>query len=1030
MPIELTRRARSTVAALVAAACALSTGAAFAASLPADATALLSGAPSLFEALPAPAGTSDTASTSVSQDGRYVAFESRSDGLLEGDDDRQSNIYVKDRVTGSVMLASRSSGAAGEPAHVDCTEPAISDDGSRVAFMCFGALDPADTNAASDVYVRDIPSASTILVSRAGGLGPVGNQGSDEPRLNATGEYVAFASNATNLDPDATSGQKLYRRQIGGANATIVVSRRPAAIGNQPVDAANDSSISDDGNRIAFTNPGGDQLDPADTNGFGDVYVRDVAAGTTVLASRAPGAGAAGNGPSRSPALAGDGSAVAFQSTANSFDHDEDADTGSDIYWRSLVGTTNQQNTALVSINAAGDKGNESFAPSIDDSGSVVGFLSQATGLDPADTGTSTDAYVKNVATNALYVVSRADGTTGAVANADANAVAVSGDGTKVASALRRGITPDVDPRLPSVVLRDLTANPQRTVSIARPAGTAPFVNLGGPARAAALSADGRYAAFFSGASGLGLPDGVQSAIFVRDRVTGAVTLVSRADGADGAAFTRVSSAPAISADGRRVAFAASDDAQSPSSIWVRDVGTARSFLASRADGAAGAAGNGSSFSPALDADGSRVSFESVATNLGDGDTDALLDVHLRDLEIGRTILVSRGDGTDGPKGNLPSGGSALSADGTRVSFVSDATNLGDGDTDNLRDAHLRDLAAGTTRLVSATPAGVKGNDAALRTSINAAGTRVVFDSAATNLLDATQPKPKVFVRDFAADTLILASRADGADGAPPDGEAFGGVISPDGGYVAFTSDAGNLGEHGPAGVREVYRRDLVAGRTRLASRRAGPTGDVAQYASLSGSISEAGGCVSFSTTDALIGPPSEYAQAYLRTFLADCGAKEPDDTPGGASGSLDVPDTVAPTLTAVRLTRARFRVARAATALSSRIRRGTVLRFIASEPGTLSVLIERAGPGRRPPGGRPACLRVRKLPKHRACTAYRRAGALTRRIAAGAGRVRLTGRLGRRPLAKGRYRLTVTARDAAGNHSRPVRLRFAVVTG
>ena len=188
------------LAALAAAACLLPAAPAAAAALPAGTTAILSGSPALDAALPAPVAAASAGPATVSQDGRFVAFVATSDGLVDGDDDTIDNVYVKDRETGAVTLASRATGAAGAPARQNCFDPAISDDGRRVAFACFGPLDPADTNAHSDVYVRDLPSSSTVLVSRAGGLGAVGDGDSRQPALDEDGDVVAFTSAAKNLD--------------------------------------------------------------------------------------------------------------------------------------------------------------------------------------------------------------------------------------------------------------------------------------------------------------------------------------------------------------------------------------------------------------------------------------------------------------------------------------------------------------------------------------------------------------------------------------------------------------------------------------------------------------------------------------------------------------------------------------------------------------------------------------------------------------------------------------------------------------
>ena len=156
---------------------ALSAVSASAATLPAGTTAILSGDSTLFAPFPAPVSTSETRDATVSQDGRFVAFQSQADGLYDGDDDRIASVYVKDRVSGAVILASRASGPQGEPTHDYCYSPSISDKGARVAFTCEGSLDPADTNGpATDVYVRDLTTDATYLVSRATNLGAVGNR--------------------------------------------------------------------------------------------------------------------------------------------------------------------------------------------------------------------------------------------------------------------------------------------------------------------------------------------------------------------------------------------------------------------------------------------------------------------------------------------------------------------------------------------------------------------------------------------------------------------------------------------------------------------------------------------------------------------------------------------------------------------------------------------------------------------------------------------------------------------------------------
>ena len=990
---------------LVAVSCAIGVGTASAASLPTGTTALLSGGQSLFDALPAPVGEAMTSRSSVSANGRFVAFTSQSDALIDGDDDRVQNVYVKDAATGEVTLASRATGTNGQPARDDCYEAALSDNGSRVAFVCNGPLDPADTNGISDIYVRDLAAGVTFLVSRASGLGPVSDRSSYEPAISGTGEYVAFSTGATNLgDPDSRNYLRVYRRRIGGGDQTILVSRKAASLGGTP-DYGSQPSISDDGNRIAYASYAA-MIGTFDSNNTNDVYVYEVSTGLLTLASRASLTGPIGNDQSQMPSISGNGAFVAFESQARNLSG-ADTDSAQDIYRRTLSGGSD---TVLISINAAGAKSGGSYQPSIDTSGNVVGFVTgrSTPPLDPADADGDLDGFVKNVSANQIQLVSRADGAAGPSGDGPTHRLAVSGDGGKVAFA-QLGVTADADPRRTGVFLRDTGAG--RTLSVARPDGDAPFRNQGGRTSGAAMSADGRYVAFLSEAPALGLPDGVLEGIFVRDRVTGDVVLASR-DDLD-TPFRTALERPSISADGRRVAFTAARPADDQPEVHVRDLETGRTFLASRPDGNGVAQANNGSADPVLDADGSRVAFSSNASNLNADDTDSFDDVFVRDLDSDRTILVSRADGLAGAKSNSYSDRPDLNADGTRVTFITEATNLGDGDTDTVLDVHLRDIDAGTTRLVSAAPGGPKINEGADSASIDASGTRIAFAARATNLLGATSPYTKVFVRDLAADTLVLASRADGADGAIADQGATTALISPDGGYVAFESTATNLVPGLAVDVQQqAYRRDLAAATTQLVSRRSGPDGAISAQRVRARDISDRGGCVTFTTRDGLVGQPAnDYTQAYVRALRADCAAADPQPGDGGTaavddggssqSGPDVARDTLAPVLSDARLARRRFRVARAATALAAAAKRGTTLRFRSSEAGTLSVVVRRGS---------------------------RRVGKLSRRIRAGRGRVALSGRLGRRALRPGRYRLVLTARDEAGNRSRAIGLRFRIL--
>jgi Tol biopolymer transport system component len=160
--------------------------------------------------------------------------------------------------------------------------------------------------------------------------------------------------------------------------------------------------------------------------------------------------------------------------------------------------------------------------------------------------------------------------------------------------------------------------------------------------------------------------------------------LVSRAGGIAGALGNSDSYAPAISADGRIVAFQSQASnltqdvlsAEGALNVFVRDLGAATTTLASRASGPAGATGNNRVLErPALSADGRFVAFTSSAALTPD-DPDDNTDVLVRDQAAATTTLVSRATGSDGAKGDRASGTPAMTADGRFVAFRSAATNL------------------------------------------------------------------------------------------------------------------------------------------------------------------------------------------------------------------------------------------------------------------------------------------------------------------------------------------------------------------
>ena len=231
-----------------------------------------------------------------------------------------------------------------------------------------------------------------------------------------------------------------------------------------------------------------------------------------------------------------------------------------------------------------------------------------------------------------------------------------------------------------------------------------------------------------------------------------------------------------------------------------------------------GRQGNGNSGSPALSADGSRIVFASEATNLVPGDSNATWDVFVRDLKTGTTRRVSVGNG--GVQGNEHSGvfgPPVIDGDARLVAFESGATNLVAGDTNTATDIFVRDLSGNTTRRISVSSRGGQANNFSDEPAISANGRYVAFESAASNLVAGdSNGVTDVFVRDLRAGTTRRVS----VSGKGLQGNGYSDVptISADGRYAAFESKASNLVSGDTNGKTDVFVRDLVAGTTRRIS--------------------------------------------------------------------------------------------------------------------------------------------------------------------------------------------------------------------
>lgn len=297
-----------------------------------------------------------------------------------------------------------------------------------------------------------------------------------------------------------------------------------------------------------------------------------------------------------------------------------------------------------------------------------------------------------------------------------------------------------------------------------------------------------------------------------------------------------------------------------------------------------GTKANGDSFGASLSTDGTRVAFDSEATNLVLADTDATLDVYVKDLVTGDIVLASSAD--DGTKGNGNSVRPSLSSDGTLVAFESSATNLDPADTETARDVYVKDLVTGDIALASTSSDGTKGNLDSFRSSLSANGTVVAFESHATNLNPAPADTfPDVFVKDLATGDLVLASTA--ADGTKGNDGSSRPSLSADGTRVAFDSAATNLAPDDADGCDDVYVKDLLTGNLTLASTADDGTKGLC-FGSVGGSsqpsLSANGTRVAFESTAINLDPGDTFVR--LDVYVKDLGTGDltlasPGDTPG-----------------------------------------------------------------------------------------------------------------------------------------------------
>ena len=409
------------------------------------------------------------------------------------------------------------------------------------------------------------------------------------------------------------------------------------------------------------------------------------------------------------------------------------------------------------------------------------------------------------------------------------------------------------------------------------------------------ISANGRFVVFTSESNNLvaGDTNSMQD-VFVRDRQLGTTVRVSVTSA--GAQANGISTWPAISADGRYVAFASDapdlvvGDTNDTWDVFVHDLQTGATERVSVDSSGAETVLGGAM--PSISADGRFVAFESSSAYVA-GDTNGASDIYVRDRLLGTTERVSVD--SSGNQGDSGSYLASISADGRYVAFESYATNLVAGDANGRDDAFVHDRQTGATERASVDSSGAEGNGDSQWVAISGDGNFVAFESTATNLVAGdTNGVRDVFVRDRQSGSTERAS-VDGS-GTQANGASYVPSLSADGRYVAFTSDATNLVAGDTNGQSDDFVRDRATGTNERLS--VSSSGAQAIFGSYSGTISGDGRFFVFwsGATNLVAGDTNFESDAFVRdrratsfTSLCDPGVAGviacPCGNPPGGSG-------------------------------------------------------------------------------------------------------------------------------------------------
>ncbi len=356
-------------------------------------------------------GNDDSSESSISGDGRYIAFVSRATDLIPGNTMAGvAHVYVRDMLSRTTTLVDIP--AVVDPLLIseDSGSPSISGDGRFIVFESdeTGLLGTGATDASrKHVFLRDLFLGTTTLVSTNFSGGEGGNAGtgrtSRDPEISSDGRFVTYESDMEDLisgfvdnngndtvNPNypagSTVGFDIYRFDTSSGTTKLISFTTSPSGGNG---TSLNPSVADDGDLIVFQTDASD-LFAGDLGGFTDIVITSVQFGTKALVSKSSQGQA--NGSSANPAISGRGNVIAFQSVGTNLDP-KDILTDADIYVRDLGAGT----TSIMTVHSHGNQaGNDCNYPSLDNSGRYVVYQSSSGALVTEDSNGVHDIFLRD----------------------------------------------------------------------------------------------------------------------------------------------------------------------------------------------------------------------------------------------------------------------------------------------------------------------------------------------------------------------------------------------------------------------------------------------------------------------------------------------------------------------------------------------------------------------------------------------------------------------------------------------------------